>query len=133
MPTSKKTAEKSVKKAPKASKSPKVKTSKKGAVQEASGAFAIIETGGKQSRVAVGDTIKIEKINDLKIGDAVSFDKVLLIAGADQNLELSVRNLKGVRMLRTEGLNCYDILKHDWLVMTQDAVKAIESRLGVEK
>jgi ribosomal protein L4 len=33
-------------------------------------------------------------------------------------------------MLRTEGLNVYDIVKHDWLILTQDAVKAIETRLG---
>ena len=65
--------------------------------------------------------------------ETFKLDKVLLIAGADQNLELSVRNLKGIRMLRTEGLNVYDILKHDWLMLTQDAVKSIESRLGVEK
>jgi len=67
------------------------------------------------------------------IKDTFKLDKVLVIAGADQNVELSMRNLKGVRMLRTEGLNVYDILKHDWLMMTQDAVKAIEARLGVEK
>jgi large subunit ribosomal protein L4 len=65
--------------------------------------------------------------------ETFKLDKVLVIAGADQNLELSVRNLKGIRMLRTEGLNVYDILKHDWLMLTQDAVKSIESRLGVEK
>ena len=36
-------------------------------------------------------------------------------------------------MLRTEGLNVYDILKHEWLMITQDALKTIEARLGVEK
>lgn len=42
--------------------------------------FAIINTGGKQYKVSVGDTIKIEKIKgDLKVGDKIVFDKVMLV------------------------------------------------------
>lgn len=42
--------------------------------------FAVIATGGKQYRVSVGDTITIEKFKEeSKKGDAVSFDKVLLV------------------------------------------------------
>lgn len=42
-------------------------------------AYAIVETGGKQYKVAEGDIFSIEKLNDHKTGDAVVFDKVLLI------------------------------------------------------
>jgi len=42
--------------------------------------FAVIETGGKQYKVAKGDLVSVEKINDtLKVGDKVVFDKVLLV------------------------------------------------------
>ena len=42
--------------------------------------FAVIQTGGKQYKVKVGDEIKIEKIlGDYKEGDKVVFDKVLLV------------------------------------------------------
>ncbi len=42
--------------------------------------FAVIKTGGKQYRVAVGDVVTVEKIlGDHKEGDAVVFDKVLLV------------------------------------------------------
>ena len=42
--------------------------------------FAVIFTGGKQYKVAVGDILKIEKIaGDFKIGDKVIFDKILLV------------------------------------------------------
>ena len=42
--------------------------------------FAVIQTGGKQYKVSVGDIITIEKLNDTsKVGDAVVFDKVLLV------------------------------------------------------
>jgi large subunit ribosomal protein L4 len=91
----------------------------------------------KAARVIVLDKLMFAKPKtsdaEKMIKDTFKLDKVLVIATADQNVELSMRNLKGVRMLRTEGLNVYDILKHDWLMMTQDAVKAIETRLGVEK
>ena len=39
--------------------------------------FSVIETGGKQYRVAVGDKIKIEKL-EAKEGEGLVFDKVLL-------------------------------------------------------
>ncbi|MEI6843655.1 MAG: 50S ribosomal protein L21 [bacterium] len=42
--------------------------------------FAVIHTGGKQYKVSKGDTVKIEKIKgDLKVGDKIVFDKVLLV------------------------------------------------------
>lgn len=42
--------------------------------------FAVINTGGKQYTVSVGDSIKIEKIiGEYKEGDKVTFDKVLLV------------------------------------------------------
>lgn len=42
--------------------------------------FAVIQTGGKQYLVSEGDTVRIEKIKgDHKVGDAISFDKVLIV------------------------------------------------------
>lgn len=41
--------------------------------------YAVIETGGKQYTVQEGDLIKVEKL-DANEGDAVTFDKVLLVA-----------------------------------------------------
>ena len=40
--------------------------------------YAVIQTGGKQYRVAQGDTVRVEKLEG-KIGDTVTFDKVLLV------------------------------------------------------
>jgi large subunit ribosomal protein L21 len=46
--------------------------------------FAVIKTGGKQYAVSVGDKVKIEKLpGDLKAGDAVVFDSVLLVESGD--------------------------------------------------
>lgn len=42
--------------------------------------FAVIFTGGKQYKVAVGDVLKIEKLEgDYALGDKIIFDKVLLV------------------------------------------------------
>ena len=42
--------------------------------------FAVIQTGGKQYKVAEGRSFSIEKIKgDHKEGDKISFDKVLLV------------------------------------------------------
>lgn len=40
--------------------------------------YAIIETGGKQQKVAPGEQLRIEKL-EAKVGDTVRFDKVMLV------------------------------------------------------
>ena len=45
--------------------------------------YAIIQTGGKQYKVAPGDTIRIEKLNGA-VGDTVKFQDVLLAANGDK-------------------------------------------------
>ncbi|MEH6942802.1 50S ribosomal protein L21 [Bacillus sp. JJ722] len=42
--------------------------------------YAIIETGGKQIKVAAGDVVYVEKLNATE-GEAVTFDKVLFVGG----------------------------------------------------
>ena len=44
--------------------------------------YAIIETGGKQYQVKVGDKVKVEKLN-VEEGDLVTFDRVLAIGGEE--------------------------------------------------
>lgn len=42
--------------------------------------FAVIETGGKQYMVSVGDVLEVELLGkDLKDGDSFEFDKVLMV------------------------------------------------------
>ena len=47
----------------------------------------------------------------------------------NEKLELSSRNVPDVKVLRSEGLNVYDILKYRTLVLLEPAVKNIEGRL----
>jgi large subunit ribosomal protein L4 len=48
----------------------------------------------------------------------------------DLNFAMSARNLNHVSLLPAEGLNVYDILRTEKLVLTRAAVKAIEERLA---
>lgn len=48
----------------------------------------------------------------------------------DDNFKKSVSNIANVDALPTIGLNVLDVLKHDKLVLTADAVKSVEARLA---
>ncbi len=54
--------------------------------------YAVIETGGKQYRVAEGETLKIEKL-EADAGATVEFDKVLMVGG--DKLVLGAPYVKG--------------------------------------
>jgi len=62
----------------KETKTTKVETTTK----KGSEGFAVIETGGKQYRVSVGDVIATEIITDKGEGDKVTFDQVLMTGGS---------------------------------------------------
>jgi large subunit ribosomal protein L4 len=54
---------------------------------------------------------------------------VIITEGPNRNIELAVRNLKGFKSLRVEGLNLFDLLKYDDLVVTKAAMERIEERI----
>lgn len=47
--------------------------------------FAVIRSGGKQYRVAPGETVRVEKLGG-KVGSKVAFDEVLAVHGDDKKL-----------------------------------------------
>ncbi len=55
---------------------------------------------------------------------------LLVEAGANRNLELASRNLEGVKLVAPHALQPYDLLKHDRLVLTQDAAARLGSALA---
>jgi large subunit ribosomal protein L4 len=58
-------------------------------------------------------------------------EKALIVTGEkNEKVELSSRNLPGVKILQTQGLNVYDILRFQKLVIVQPAIEGIEGRLG---
>jgi large subunit ribosomal protein L4 len=67
----------------------------------------------------------------VKVLENLQVAKALFItAGDDQVLNLSSRNVPYVQVMRPEGLNVYDILRYDYLVVFQPAISQIEERLA---
>lgn len=61
---------------------------------------------------------------------ALGGNKALIVdAKTNENLVRGARNLASSQWLAPEGLNVYDILRHDTLVLTQDAAKAVTEAL----
>jgi large subunit ribosomal protein L4 len=86
------------------------------------GALIVIES-------AKADAIRTRDL--AKRLDKIGAQNALIVDGEfEGNFALSARNLAGIGLLPTAGLNVYDILRRDKLVLTTSAVKAIEDRLS---
>lgn len=57
-------------------------------------------------------------------------DALIVADDASDNVKLAARNLTEVSLLPTIGVNVYDILKRDHLVLTKGAAEALVARLG---
>ncbi len=99
-----------------------------GALKSALSLFA------KENRLIVVDAFDLAEIKTKSVVSALSAlqaTKKALIVDAKSNdkLQKSVRNLADHQYLPPEGVNVYDLLRHDHLIVSKDAIKAIESRL----
>ncbi|MFV9646187.1 MAG: 50S ribosomal protein L4 [Desulfobacterales bacterium] len=83
--------------------------------------------------IVVLDRFELEKIKTRKfieVLNSLNVKNALIVTDKkNENLELSSRNVPGVKVLRTEGLNVYDILKYKNLILAESSVKVIEGRL----
>ena len=86
----------------------------------------------KEGKLLIVDNLNLEEI---KTKAFVSLLKRLAVEGAlivdsdNVNLERSARNLHTVKVLRPEGLNVYDILKYECLLLTKQSAEKIQERL----
>ena len=89
----------------------------------------------RQDELVVIDTIQFAEpktkqmvalLSQLEMGDSV----LLILAEADTNVQKSARNLPGVKVLLSQGLNVYDLLRYRKVLVTQAAMQQINERLG---
>jgi large subunit ribosomal protein L4 len=67
----------------------------------------------------------------LKVAAALGLTNALIVLdGATENLALGVRNLKGFKTLPVAGLNVYDVLSYEQLVLTRTSLEKITEVLG---
>ncbi|MDH3975974.1 MAG: 50S ribosomal protein L4 [Deltaproteobacteria bacterium] len=55
---------------------------------------------------------------------------LIVLDEENRNVDLSSRNVRGFKVMKSEGINVYDLLKHDKLFMTKESVGKIEEVLG---
>lgn len=96
--TASKAAPKATKKAPTKEAAPKAAANK--ASKTMAEDFSVIETGGKQYIVSVGDVLEVELLGEHKEGDKVTFDQVLL---SDNGKDVTVGTpyIKGAKVIAT--------------------------------
>lgn len=74
------------------------------------------------------DQIKTKEF--LSVMDGLNITNALIITDKkNENLELSSRNVQGIKVLRVEGMNVHDILKYENVVLLESSIKLIEGRL----
>lgn len=98
-----------------------------GALKSALSLFA------KEGRLIVVDKIELPEVKTkglVGVLGALKADGKSLVVDdrGNEKLQLSIRNLVDHQYLPPEGVNVYDLLRHDHLVLSQDAAKALEAR-----
>ena len=84
--------------------------------------------------LTVVDSLAFERIKTKDFASLLGrfeLAKTLVVLPApDEIVEKSARNIPKVKVLRSEGLNVYDLLDYHHLLLTKEAVQSIEERLG---
>ena len=88
---------------------------------------------GKEGRLLVVDSFDLAEIKTkrlLEAFDALKAQERTLVVDSveNQKLKLSIRNCKSHQFLPPEGVNVYDLLRHDTLILSKDAAKKLEER-----
>ena len=94
----------------------------------------VLSAKAKDSRLIILDSAAVNEVKTAalakrlgKLGDG----NLLIVDGVfDEKFALSARNLPRVSLLPVDGLNVYDVLRRDTLVVTKSGIKAIEERLA---
>ena len=69
--------------------------------------------------------LMVKALTELKVASAL-----VVIAQPDEKIERSSRNIPALKVLRVEGLNVYDLLRYEHLILTEGALKLLEERLA---
>jgi|HubBroStandDraft_2_1064218.scaffolds.fasta_scaffold466810_2 large subunit ribosomal protein L4 len=88
---------------------------------------------GKEGRLVVVERFDLAEVKTKRLLEALGALQAkerTLVVDSDENerLRLSIRNCKEHQFLPPEGLNVYDLLRHDTLILSKDAAKKLEER-----
>jgi large subunit ribosomal protein L4 len=76
------------------------------------------------------DDYKTKRVIDMLAALGLNATSTLIVIdGPSATIEASARNLPGVSVIRSEGVNVYDLLRHKSVLMTKAAVEKLQARL----
>ena len=89
----------------------------------------------KEGRLTIVDTLELDAIKTKALAAVfgrleVGTSAVVVDDLSNENLRLSARNLATHLVLPPEGVNLYDLLRHEHLVLTKSAVEALQARFA---
>jgi len=88
----------------------------------------------KDEKMTVLNKLLVEKISTRDFADFLKrfeLENVLVVIDdSNTNVELSARNLPHVKVLRSEGVNVYDVMKYRNVMLTEEAVSRLEGDLA---
>ena len=87
----------------------------------------------KEGRLTVVENIELEEVKTKKLAHVLArleaSERTLVVdRKSNEKLRLSIRNMRGHQFLPPEGVNVYDLLRHEHLVVSKEAAKALEAR-----
>ena len=98
---------------------------------------ALSSKAGSKALIILDDAVLTEpKTKDLRASlEGLGISNALFISGeqVDENFAMAARNLPCVDVLPAQGLNVYDVLRRDTLVLTKAAVEKIHERLSAKE
>ena len=84
-------------------------------------------------RIFVLREFGIEEIKTKKVAELLRAfgcqQAVVVTSDRDEKVELSARNIPGVKVLAEKGINVYDLLKYEYLLIEEKAVQNLDERL----
>jgi large subunit ribosomal protein L4 len=90
----------------------------------------------QESALTVVDDLQVEEFKTKRIAGILSSlglaadSTLIVIDEPNAMVEASTRNLPGVSVIRSEGVNVYDLLRHKSILMTKAAVEKLQARLA---
>lgn len=95
--------------------------------------ISVLSMKVKEEKMTVLRNFPLETISTKafkKVVDLFGLKKTLFVIDQDDTVLMkSSRNLKNVKMIRSEGINVYDVLKYEHLVLLEPSIKKIEGAL----
>ena len=89
-----------------------------------------LSTKCQEEKIIVVDELNLSEVKTkemVKVLANIKAEKALIVMdGSNKNVMLSARNIPNVKTAGVNTINVYDLLKHDTLVLTKDAVAKIE-------